>query len=724
MPASITQGGSRTPLGNLANYSISKSNIPTNPSDSSGQIPTFSAAITNVSKDAKTHLGDSVVLTDLNDTEFEGVVVAAQKSATSGLLQLDMNTVFERLNTEQTTYPVYGDSTWGNSLAPFAIEQWMLMAGIPKYRVPGNLLHYVSSQLVGYSSRTEATWVQAPPNEWVLNHATSVPTYGPNLGTLDVNRAQSFVMGMPLNDWSAVDYNSEVIINTFLPHLTQFVRYRLMQTGKNLSLAQSIDGAAYTTLASLTIPTDATVSGNGFLYVRVKANATLADRVDIDMKAIGSKTATGTVVVYSSTASSVVSELRRRPELRSLDLGYDPAQAGIDISPYMFFISEGDVLPDDYPKDQVVIEYDAEAKPLTAVPGFTGNVWEKMKELCALTDLDITFTNDQIIISARKLHRVDPYSDDYKPLAPLVKAGMQESSTQREKSRRVEVTYREQPVQNVSAYFSTELWRATSVYSVEKGETKVETIQTNATFLTLQNPKPVSGVPVPYTLPYGTYVVTGHDGYIVDPDWWTDNGGYIKAQPTNKAGEVQLTIQAPGLDTVRAPYRISEGVADRPALYLFGHGLKLEEPKSLKVYTGNPDASEDVGTKLDSIFVTNKLLAFNAGHKLAVTYGSGDSALSFNIPRKENEPQFLGGDIVYEDHTEDPNVYFNGSVYRVEQFSVTPSQVSVSKAPRYNIHRILNGEYATGKTIGQQNAMNAGKKIKDTNLAPLPNYLS
>jgi hypothetical protein len=50
--------------------------------------------------------------------------------------------------------------------------------------------------------------------------------------------------------------------------------------------------------------------------------------------------------------------------------------------------------------------------------------------------------------------------------------------------------------------------------------------------------------------------------------------------------------------------------------------------------------------------------------------------------------------------------------------------VNVSKAVRFNTHRIVNGEFATGMTIAQQNEMNAGKKIKDTNLAPLPNYLS
>jgi hypothetical protein len=725
MTASITKAdGTRTPLGQLATFSIAKSNIPTNPSDTSGQIPTFSASIVNTAKDAKTHLGDAVVLTDINNEESEGVVVSTKKSAKSGLLSLDMNTVFERLNTEQTTYPCYTDKSYNTNLAGNAILQWLLMSGIPKFRMPGNLLHYVTNTDIGFSSRTDATWVLASFSEWIADHSRYRPNFGTDLGRLTVNKSQSLIMGMPLNDWSTTDFNTEVILNTHVHNINSPVRFRLIQVGKLTRVQQSVDGAAWTTLSTLTIPTDATVSGDGFLYVRLKAHPTIAGNLEINMKVIGTKTDTGAPVVYITNTASVTTWLRNRPELRSLDFGYDTTQAGTDVSPFLFFISEGDVLPDDFPKDQIRIEFDEDAKPLTAIPGFTGNVWEKLKELCSLNGLDILFTNDQIVFTPRKFQRSDQYAGTYIPMTVLGKSNLAESSSQREKARSVEVVYREQTDINLSAYYNTELWRADSVYRVERGETLVETIQTDSTFIALNQPVPVSGVPVPYTNSYGAYVVTGDDGYIVDPQWWTDNGGSINVQPTTKAGEFQLTIQAPNVDTVRAPYRISEGVADRPALYIFGHGLPLAKPKTVKVYTGNPDASEDVGTKYESILITSKLAAFNAGHKLAVTYGSGDSDLSFAIPRKERMEFGTYGNLIFPGDPKDHNVYHGGSAYRIEQYSIRPAAIDVSKAARFNIHRILNGEFATGMTIAQQNVMNAGKKIKDTNLAPLPEYLS
>jgi hypothetical protein len=726
MPASLIKAdGSRTPIGKLAAYSISKSNIPTNPSDSSGQIPTFSATVTNVGKDSKTHLGDPVVLTDSDRQDMEGAVVSVGSSAKSGLTKLDMNTVFERLNTEQTTYPVYTDSTFDVNMAPTAITQWLLMAGVPKFRVPGNLQHYITNAQVGYSSRSDATWVMAPSSEWPADHSRYKPTYGSNLGRIEVNRAQSTIWGMGLNPWHQTDYNTEVLVGTWNYRLNNTATYRLMQVGRVITLSQRTGDGAYTVLATLTVPVSTTVVGD-FVYVLIKAHPTVASNISVTIRAIGYDQNTGQNVVYESTTASVASTLRTRPELRTIDFGYDTAQAGIDMSPSLFHISEGDVIPFEAPHDQISITLDSNAKPLTCVPGFTGNVWEKLKELCSLCELDISFGNDRIDFAPRKFQRAGQWDNVYKPMLPFAKSNVSESANQREKARTVEVVYREQPKQNTSAYYNTELWRADSVYTVEPGEKLVEVVQTEGTtFLTLNQPVPVGGVPVPYTNSYGAYVVTGNDGFIVDPQWWKDNGGSLTVQPTRNAGEIEITIQAPAIQSSRAPYRISEGVADRPALYVFGEGLKLGKEKTVRVYTGNPDASEEVGTKFDSVFVTDKLTAFNAGHKIAVTYGTGDSTLSYDIPRKEtSEFNFIGSALIFSANVDDHNVYYNGSAYRAESYSIGPSITNVSKAVRYNTHRILNGEYATGKTIAQQNAMNAGKKIKDTNLAPLPPYLS
>jgi hypothetical protein len=160
-------------------------------------------------------------------------------------------------------------------------------------------------------------------------------------------------------------------------------------------------------------------------------------------------------------------------------------------------------------------------------------------------------------------------------------------------------------------------------------------------------------------------------------------------------------------------------VADRPALYIFGKGLKMSKPKVVKVYTGSPEAAQDVGAKLQSPFVTNKIMAFNAGHKLATTYGSTDSSIHFDVSQADKpEPDSSASELGFINNS----VYWAGAHYRVSDQTISHGSISVGSASRFNTIAGVNGEFATGKTIADWNALHNGKKIRDTNIAPLPRY--
>src|SRR4030095_2341455 len=159
-----------------------------------------------------------------------------------------------------------------------------------------------------------------------------------------------------------------------------------------------------------------------------------------------------------------------------------------------------------------------------------------------------------IVVNPKVAKRSAVTSHAFIPANNWKKSQLVEKIQARDDARSVEIVYRERKnTSNLSL-----MWKADSVYSLDKGETKVETIQTDSTFTYVTQPIPVSGVPVPYTWSYSSYVITGNDGYIVDPQWWLDNGGSVKVEMTEKSGEVKVTMQAPPVDTVRAPYRLSE----------------------------------------------------------------------------------------------------------------------------------------------------------------------
>lgn len=727
---SLKRTSTDTPIGTLANYSVTSAATPTDPTDSSGAIPAFQASVTDVLGDAKQLGGTEITLRDWTGFQYfsaesgnatRGRVTSVKKSPTSGMVTFDASTIFERLNTEQTALPILQSDTLDHPVRE-ALSHWCLMAGVPEFGLEGNLKSYISNyNQLGYLADSAFKWRYFGPPSSYKSFVTTETSLGGFAPTLDVNLSQTLTFGMAVQ--SGVDL-SEFRIQAFLPHLQQNVIYTLRKNLNVWSLVEKIGSGAATTLKSATLTPSYT--DPRFLFVQIGAN-TASDKIDIAFRLLERDYTTGLSYYTDSVSLGVTSTLRNRPKPFQLDVGYDSTLAAGKVAqaPDCAFILEDPTLQEVYPPVQTSINvfstYPAPAEEAAKlpvfVPGFTGNVWDQMREFCSMLNLDIYFQNNSIVIKPREtLRRMTDGS--FIPAVQLFKAGLSESVQDRETARSVEVKYTER-VPGSDNY--EVMYKADSVFSLEKGETKVEVVKTGNTFVFLNQPVPVSGVPVPYTSSFGSYVVTGNDGYIVDPQWWKDNGGSITVKSTKNAGEIEITMQAPTIDTVRAPYRISEGVADRPALYIVGYGLAVQEPKTLKVYTGNSRAAQDVGVTFESQFITTKLMAMNTAVKLAESYGTVGTTIGFNTSSADYPGLQFSSDMP----TPVGNcIYFAGSYYRLAKQTVTPTGMQFSDSPTHNTISVVNGEFAEGKTVNDWNTLHANKTIAETNLAPLPLYES
>ena len=729
MTESLTKAdGTNTPIGTLANYSLTHTATPVDPRDSTGQIPTFNATVTDPQVDTKGIVGTDITLEDWTGTVSTGRAVATNRNAKSGAVSIDSNTVFERLNTTQTTLPIiYSELADGVDPVYEALNHWMLMAGVPKHRLDGNLLHYIDSEYIGTSSygyiadSISKFRFSGPPAEY----NKFVPSAEKYTNPIDVNQSQSVTIGGRFYTSRTL---SEARIKAHLNYSDVPVYYSLRRNGTTWTLREQVGLNAETVLLTAT-HTPTGQEDQLYVFAQVRAHPTVSTQVNITLR-IMERNTIGLTSIFDTTVSGVESTLRRRPRPYEVEVGYPPLLVGTHTDygrPAAYFMLQKPVMQDKYPEDYFylatgIYEDFAEwkAKMPYKIPGFTGNVWEKMREFCSLCELDVGFEEDIIVVRPRKDKRETLYDNDFIPALNVNKSNLSESFSEREPARSVEVLWRTMEGSE-NDYANTLIWKADSVYTLEKGETREEIIQTDASFVYLHPPVIVSGVPVPYTSAFSSYVITGADGFIVSPQWWLDNGGSIKAYNTANSGEIKLVMQAPSVDTTRAPYRVSEGAADRPAIYIKGYGMKMTAPKTVKVYTGADGASQDVGVTFDSIFVTKKLMAFNAGHKLAVTYGSASSTIRFNISKADQPaPQ----------DSDDPLtpladcVYWGGSYYRIADESTTPRAILVNKADQFNTIRVVNGEFATGKTIADWNTLHAGKLLRDTNAAPLPRYVS
>jgi hypothetical protein len=330
--------------------------------------------------------------------------------------------------------------------------------------------------------------------------------------------------------------------------------------------------------------------------------------------------------------------------------------------------------------------------------GFSGNVWEHIKQYCSIYHLDVGYQNDKLTIGPRK--RDVSVGASFSDLNTTVQ--------NREQARNVEVVNQNHSATGPNPVL---MWAADSVYQVAVGEVQEFKVQTPHSILETSQPVCVSGInPYPYKSGAGQYVVTGSDGYIVSPTFWNDQGGKITTETTDVEGEIKVTIKGPDYDSPRAPYRISEGDAGRPALYITGQGI-LAKPKTLKVPTGKSNAAKDVGVTLDSPFISNVKLAYDAACRAAQTFATPDTSASIAEPLAYDEVSKLG---VYPAGS---LLKVSGNILRVVSTSQGYSKLSGS-ALQYNTIYQLKRSFS-GQTIAQQKAYYVGKTIGQVNIKPM-----
>lgn len=727
-------------VGRLANYSLNRSAIPVDPRSTDGQIPTFSANVADLETAPRSLAGKKVTLQDWTGTDSFGQV-AGVKTSNKTTASLDVYTIFERLNSKVTVLPHVATNK------AQVLEHWCLMAGVPRWRVPDNLLQYVpSDSRFGYIADSISKWANSSAWGSVAGAQTAyTPTATAYTAPIEVNPSQSIVLGGMFKNSQTL---SEMVWECWVPLLQKTYQFILRRNGNTWTVRQ-YDYATTQILLSTTYTIQGTANSDPFVCLLVKANAD-ATKADLTLRFIEAGedqfTPSNQDVSTTVTATGVTTVLRNRPLPKTVLLGYDPALGGshpVKGAPHFAFLSQAEVLPTEYPTRQVWLGSPSnDGTPLNGVgtmnacPGFTDNLWNRLREFCSVYEIDADFQKDAIVFQDRKWARTDKGTGAFIPAPPIRKGRVSEDVNDREKARRVEVVYSKY-TGTPSQYDSELLWKADQVYSLEKGETKEEVIQTDSTFITLNQPVPVSGVPVPYTWSYGSYVITGNDGWIVDPQWWVDNGGSIKVEQTGKSGEIKLVMQAPTIDTVRAPYRISEGQADRPALYIVGRGIKTEKV-TLPCYTGNGDAAEDVGVTFEAPFITNAEVAMNTCFKLATHFSGADSSINFRVAKEDmrTTQSVFGGAIEHWPHESgdfseqgaaafeklplNDSVYWEGSYFRIKDMSLTPTGYNVTKTEKYNTISVINAEMGSGFTVADWNALHAGKTIREIDLSPLP----
>jgi hypothetical protein len=714
MPTVAKSTSKISKLGDLSTFGVSTAAIPTDTSDSSGALPTFNVTLAN-GTDTEYLVGESLSLAGPAIGSYTGDIVSYSKAKKSAQFTLSAESMLSRMNIDLRTYPLsdYNGITEYPLLPIYTLEYWTQQCGIFYTAVPGNVLFYQS----GYGHFGAFGKNIVRPLRSSRYPAVSGGSNGITIGVGD-----RVYTGLGRGFTAAVNFPAPVTgtkADAYLPLMVPAVASQKLVFGIDVGLTGPGNSGTVTwnmvTPDGKTNPMTLSLSADSGIQLQVMQDGVLTTiltasvpnrtiysvyvglsgsgaGVKFDLKAVSSA---GVVVASSST--TVTTALTGSLSLRKITYYGNLGGAGDEIYVANHFISLMADLPAGTLPTQksLAVGYKGSA----FMVGFSGNAWEHVKQFCSIYHLDVSYQNGKLTIGPRQ--------KDVKVGASL--SELTTSVSRREQARNVEVVNQNHKATGPTP---TVMWAADSVYQVAVGETQEFLVQTEHSILETSQPVCVSGIsPYPYKSGVGQYVVTGSDGYIVSPTFWRDQGGKITTATTENEGEIKITIKGPDFDSPRAPYRISEGDAGRPALYVTGLGI-LAAPETLKVGTGNGSAAKDVGVTIDSPFIGNAKLAYDAAARAAKVFSSPEVSISIAEPLLYDEASKLGA------YPSGSLVKHEGNTFRVKSANQTPS-VLTGDTEQHNTLYQVNRSFGAGATIAQQNAFYAGKTIGQVNIKPL-----
>jgi hypothetical protein len=703
-------------LGAISAYSITSGAIPLSVAGSAGAITAIKGTWDSEDGDSELLIDQQLTFTDSDSGVLKGKIVAVNKTikrhktapynnpsvtassikALTEKVTLDANTFMDGLTAIQRCYPIYHSPGVDTYTVSDAVDHWTQTAGLFYDAVPGVPLSYHSfhghdyiwhsnTAIPGRASNFSANGPDSPYK--LLGNRivqTLDPAYaavhmdvpgalqqGPGFYQLGVpasteNNALVFSLGFDFQgtNTGTVRINTRSATQIIAGTYTDLALNYSTSTGISLNTVDYNDPQAVHTPIQIIAASGKPMNGLHRVYVSVQeANSTQST---FTLQVVNE--ATNTVVFSNSTVQTTA--------LRGRTAGIVGASliansgSGTPVSVYGWFISLMTSLPAAALPTQKLLGPTTVANQI--IPGFSGtSVWENIKTLLALHRMDCWYEDNLLKTGLRDT--TPRYTPDFHSVSTTVRDNTG--------ARNVVVNN----YQQVAAYTTAQVFfKATTVYQVATGEVQTFTVQTDHSIDQIFNPNCVSGItPYPYTNGAGEYVITGSDGYIVDPGWWAANGGKLTVTTTANEGELSVTIKGPDYDSVRSPYRVSEGDAGRPALYITGTGLQANK-EVLTIPTGNPKAAQDIGTTADFKFVTSRLLAYNAAAMMSLAYASPDVQFKISEAKINGKPPQISGDI----------------------------------AVPYNTIKAINDSFG-GMSIGDMNSYYGNMSIKDVGLKPL-----
>jgi hypothetical protein len=400
------------------------------------------------------------------------------------------------------------------------------------------------------------------------------------------------------------------------------------------------------------------------------------------------------------------------------------------------------------------------ASRAVAYQGWSGDLWQGLKEICATEQIEIAQVSGLLVV--RPLRS--------RTLEVLKESRSSASVENRNLARNAEVEWYEgdytaTPVHVYPRYDDEN----SQVWQVNANSSLIADLPVYMSMLAIDPPEPVDSVADGYLGTDSVYSIIDREANAYPADLWTALGGSITAMVLPDTKTARITITGPD-DLVHGPFRIAQRSAPgdendtstRPTLHLAASGV-VAIPRTLSQPTGAPDSktARESAPTTKATFANTLSKAWSVLTGLAGAYAEPTQVISADatIVNRRGEPGGVGF-ATFADfnaaftgmtfsafntaHTGDTFADLNAEMlaltasdfenqafgnvagarvrredafYRVASATITPEGISYT-AVRDTTFGDFNTEWA-GATFATFNAEWAGAKFGDLDIAPL-----
>lgn len=411
----------------------------------------------------------------------------------------------------------------------------------------------------------------------------------------------------------------------------------------------------------------------------------------------------------------------------------------------------------------IVIDSAIASTPVV-VPGWSGNLWDKMRQFAAVFQFEISLVSNNIVARAPRQRIAQNYRD----------ASVAYNINNGNIARAVEVYYYQSVQQTGALAYPLGGWNANvQPLQVNAGETLTTTLPLTpsgstgllASLSYISQPTCVDSVDRYYTAS-SVYCVAGNDGLPIPAAQWLAGGGSLTATIAPDTRSIVVTITG-STDTKYAPYRIgmSSGTTNfYSSLRIVGNGI-FSNKQMARFDTGNTidQAPTEVGATIDSEFVVSYLDAVRVGRAAVARYTGpthtisvastginkvGDTgSLAYPTMGQFNADADFAGKTMSQFNTQfsgwtmkqfndyefakvagnfenqafgnvaGARVLYRNGYFRIRNATIGPGSVQYT-AERDTVASDFNTAFA-GMTMAQFNAIHAGETMGDYNASPL-----